>query len=371
MTECARATSPNPAFWNGRRVFLTGHTGFKGAWLAFWLRSLGVKLVGFSLPPEPGPNLFSALFPHAAEVGSFGDIRDAAMTRQAMAAAAPEIVLHLAAQSLVRRSYDAPLETLATNVMGTAHVLEAARAVGSVRAVIVVSSDKCYENREWLYPYREDDALGGHDPYSASKAAAEIVAASYRDAFLREQGVALATARAGNVIGGGDWSADRLIPDAIRAWQTGASLTIRRPHAVRPWQHAMEPLAAYLALAQALWHDPAKAGAYNFGPASGDSATVGEVATLASRAFGGGNWHCPDADSGPHEAGLLGLEVAHARTALGVVPRWTLEEAVARTMRWYRAHADGADAGALCGDDMAAYVAGTPIPVAAKLLRAA
>ena len=363
--------APGAAFWRDKRVLLTGHTGFKGAWLAIWLQRLGAQVTGLALAPEGVPSLFEAARVDQLCEHRVADLRDAAAVAAAVRDSAPQIVLHLAAQALVRAGYRDPIATYATNVMGTAHVLDALRGAADVRAVVVVTTDKVYRNREWAYPYREDDALGGHDPYSASKAAAEIVAASYRDAFLLEQGVALATARAGNVIGGGDWSADRLIPDAIRAWQTGASLTIRRPHAVRPWQHAMEPLAAYLALAQALWHDPAKAGAYNFGPASGDTATVGEVATLASRAFGGGNWHCPDADSGPHEAGLLGLEVAHARTALGVVPRWTLEEAVARTMRWYRAHADGADAGALCGDDMAAYVAGTPIPVAAKLLRAA
>jgi CDP-glucose 4,6-dehydratase len=263
------------------------------------------------------------------------------------------VVFHLAAQALVRPSYAQPLETLATNVMGTAHVLDALRDLADVRVAVIVTTDKVYRNREWAYPYREDDALGGHDPYSASKAAAEIVCATYRDAFLKQQGVAVASARAGNVIGGGDWSLDRLIPDAVRTWQAGRVLTVRRPAAIRPWQHVLDPLAGYLRLAQALWQTPALADAYNFGPLTHEAATVNDVVTLARQAYGEGEWIAGDGTDGPHEAGWLALEVARARTMLGVAPKWSLEEAVRRTMCWYRALADGGDARALCETDIA------------------
>jgi len=351
----AAAHIPDAMFWRGKRVLLTGHTGFKGGWLALWLNCLGAQVTGLALPAGTVPNLFNAA--HIAEwcTHRVADVRDAAAVAAVVRDAEPEIVLHLAAQPLVRASYRDPLATHATNVMGTAHVLDALRNAADVRAVVVVTTDKVYRNREWAYPYREGDALGGHDPYSASKAATEIVTASYRDAFLREQGVAVATARAGNVIGGGDWSEDRLMPDAVRAWQSGAVLAIRRPQSIRPWQHVIEPLAAYLRLAETLWHEPAKAGAYNFGPDTTEAATVGEVIALARRAYGCGDWVCSDGSEGPHEAGWLALEVAHARVALGVVPRWSLEEAVTRTMRWYRAVADGGDARALCLADIDVY----------------
>jgi CDP-glucose 4,6-dehydratase len=236
--------------------------------------------------------------------------------------------------------------------MGTAHVLDALRGRSSVRAAVVVTTDKVYRNREWAYPYREDDALGGHDPYSASKAACEIVVASYRAAFLQAQGVAVASARAGNVIGGGDWSQDRLIPDTVRAWQSGAVLNIRNPLAIRPWQHVLEPLAAYLRLAECLWDDPTKAGAYNFGPHTADAATVGDVVTLARQTYGSGDWATQADLNAPHEAGWLALEVAQARASLGVVPRWNLNDAVQRTMQWYRGFAEGSDARALCEADI-------------------
>ena len=351
---------PDAAFWRGRRVLLTGHTGFKGAWLAQWLQRLGAQVAGIALAPATEPNLFeragvaAGLSAHAV-----ADIRDAAACAAAVRAARPEVVLHLAAQALVRPSYADPLATYATNVMGTANVLDALRAQEGVRAVVVVTTDKVYRNLERPLPYREDDALGGHDPYSASKAAAEIVAASYRDAFLAARGVALATARAGNVIGGGDWSVDRLLPDAVRAWQAGAVLQVRRPQAVRPWQHVLEPLSAYLVLAERLWQTPACAGAYNFGPHTHEAASVGEVVTLARSAYGRGEVAFGDGRDGPHEAGWLALEVAQARAALGVAPRWPLQEAVRRTMDWYRRFADGADARTLCEADIAAFEAAT------------
>ncbi len=368
------AALPQADFWRGKRVLLTGHTGFKGGWLALWLQRLGAEVHGMALAPSTTPSLFEAA--HVAEgmAHHLVDIRDATAVATAVRAARPQIVLHLAAQALVRASYREPLATYAANVMGTAHVLDALRGSDATRVAVCITTDKVYRNREWAYPYREDDALGGHDPYSASKAAAEIVIASYRDAYLREQGLAVASARAGNVIGGGDWSADRLLPDAVRAWQGGQTLEIRRPQAIRPWQHVVEPLAGYLRLAEVLWQRPGEAGAYNFGPATGDAATVGEVVTLARQAYGRGDIHLGDGSEGPHEAGWLALEAARARCVLGVVPRWPLAEAVARSMAWYRAHAEGADARALCLADIAAYIdagEGRPAPQAQPGLDAA
>ena len=264
-------------------------------------------------------------------------------------------MLHLAAQALVRESYRTPLQTLATNIMGTAHVLDALRDLPGVRVAVMVTTDKVYRNLEHAYPYRESDALGGHDPYSASKAASETVIASYRDAFLSGQGVAVASARAGNVIGGGDWAQDRIIPDAVRAWQSGQPLQVRRPEAVRPWQHVLEPLAGYLRLAECLWDRPELAGAYNFGPASHEAATVRDVVEMAAKSYGTGEV-CYQIESNPlHEAGWLALETAKARTVLGIQPRWTLPETVAHTLAWYRAQHGGAAARALCLADIAAF----------------
>jgi CDP-glucose 4,6-dehydratase len=348
---------PDASFWRGKRVLLTGHTGFKGGWLALWLNRLGAEVTGLALAPATNPNLFEG-----ARIGNvgrsrLGDIRDSAGVAALVRECRPEVVLHLAAQPLVRASYRDPLETFGTNVMGTAHLLDALRGLDSVRAAVVVTTDKVYRNREVAYPYRENDPLGGHDPYSASKAASEVVVESYREAYLAAQGVAVATARAGNVIGGGDWSEDRLIPDAVRAWTAGKPLMIRRPKSVRPWQHVLEPLAGYLRLAEALWADPARAGAYNFGPHTHEAATVGDVIALAREAFGRGDWVNGDGTEGPHEAGWLALEIAHARDALGAEPCWGLQEAVRRTMAWYREQAVGADVRALCDADIDAYEA--------------
>lgn len=355
---------PDNNFWNGKRVLLTGHTGFKGSWLALWLQRLGAQVTGISLPPVTAPNLFGLLNPsvphHSSSIichSHFCDIRDAASLLDIVRAARPEIVLHLAAQPLVRASYRAPLETFASNVMGTANLMEAMRGLDSVRVAVMVTTDKVYRNREWPYPYREDDALGGHDPYSASKAASEIVIASYRDAFLAEQGVAVASARAGNVIGGGDWSEDRLIPDAVRAWQAGRVLDIRRPQSIRPWQHVLEPLSGYLKLAQKLWEQPSLAGAYNFGPHTHEAASVRQVVELARTAYGRGEVVYGDGSAGPHEAAWLALETAKARNSLGVAPKWALNETVNRTMAWYRAQHEGADAHSLCEAEIAAYEA--------------
>ncbi len=348
---------PNAAFWRGKRVLLTGHTGFKGAWLSLWLQEMGAHVIGISLPPATQPSLFELLGPSVVQQNHHCDIRDAQATKALVQAARPDVVLHLAAQALVRTSYQQPLDTFATNVMGTAHVLDALRGLDSTRVVVAITTDKVYQNREWHYPYREDDALGGHDPYSASKAACEMVIASYTTSFLGAQGVALARARAGNVTGGGDWSADRLIPDAVRAWETGQTLDIRRPDAIRPWQHVLEPLAAYLVLAEKLWAQPSLAGAYNFGPHPGNAATVRQVVQLAQLAFPEGKVTFGEVPQGPHEAGLLTLEIAKAQAVLGIRPRWDLPQTVQRTMQWYRQQSSGESARALCLADIAAYEA--------------
>jgi CDP-glucose 4,6-dehydratase len=355
-------------FWRGKRVLLTGHSGFKGAWLTLWLKRLGAEVTGVSLPPLTTPNLFVE-----ADIGGlcdshFVDIRDSAAIAELVAATQPEIVFHLAAQPLVRASYREPRVTIETNVMGTTHILEALRGLDSVRAAVMVTTDKVYRDMQSPEPYREDDALGGHDPYSASKAACELVIECYRKSFLAAQGVAIASARAGNVIGGGDWSEDRLIPDAVRAWQRGETLDVRRPQAVRPWQHVLEPLAGYLTLAQQLWLRTAPAGAYNFGPAVGEAVAVRDLIELAHTVYGGGEVRYGAGNDGPHEAVWLALDAAKAESVLGVSPAWTLIEAVKRTMRWYRAHNGGADARALCAADIAefeSHAAGAQAPLAA------
>ncbi|WP_345798042.1 CDP-glucose 4,6-dehydratase [Castellaniella sp. MT123] len=346
---------PDPAFWRGRRVLLTGHTGFKGSWLALWLHRLGAQVTGIALPPSKERNLYSLARVDDGCESHFIDIRDAHAVAGQIRQAKPEIVFHLAAQALVRAGYEDPLATYATNVMGTAHVLDALRGLESVRAAVMVTTDKVYRNLEQAYPYREDDALGGHDPYSASKAASELVIASYRDAWLAAQGVAVASARAGNVIGGGDWAADRLIPDAARCWQAGRVVQIRSPRATRPWQHVLEPIGAYLRLAEALQAQPALAGAYNFGPHTHEAATVRQVIERARHAYGSGDIQWGDGTEGPHEAGWLALEIARARTVLGVQPRWGLQESIVRTMNWYRLQNEGADARALCEADIQAF----------------
>ena len=347
--------NPNPSFWRGKRVLLTGHTGFKGSWLAFWLNRLCAEITGVSLAPATQPNLFELADISAGTQSFFLDIRDPQALARIVRRANPEIVFHLAAQPLVRASYRDPLGTLSTNVQGTANLLDALRPLSHLRVVVAITTDKVYRNLEQAYPYRETDPLGGHDPYSASKAAAELVIACYRDAFLAERGVAIASARAGNVIGGGDWSEDRLIPDAVRAWGANQALPIRRPEAIRPWQHVLEPLAAYLRLAEQLWEAPTLADAYNFGPHTHEAATVRQVVELARAAYGRGEVDWGDGTAGPHEAGWLTLEIAKARALLGIEPRWTLQEAVERTLGWYRHLAGGRRADDLCLADLSAF----------------
>ncbi len=352
-------TKPDHGFWHDKRVLLTGHTGFKGSWLALWLHRMGAKVTGIGLAPATTPNLFSLGRLETAVASHIVDIRDASAVSALVRFAQPEIVFHLAAQALVRESYARPLDTFSTNLMGTANVLDALRGVSSVRGAVVITTDKVYRNLEQPYPYREDDSLGGHDPYSASKAASELVVASYRDSFLKEQGVSVATARAGNVIGGADWSTDRLIPDAVRAWTGGVPLRIRRPDAIRPWQHVLDPLAGYLRLAEHLCARPGLSGAWNFGPLTHEAATVRTVVNLALAEWRSGEVLYDLEPEGPHEAGWLALETAKARTILGVLPKWPLSEAVARSMRWYRQQHEGADARALCDAEIEQYECGT------------
>jgi CDP-glucose 4,6-dehydratase len=349
--------SPNVSFWKGRRVLLTGHTGFKGSWLAWWLVQMGARVHGLALAPATEPSLFTLLgLEHALAGHHLGDVRDRAAVARTVSECNPEVVLHLAAQALVRPGYEDPLGTFSTNVIGTATVMDALRYAPSLKVAVVATTDKVYRNREWAFPYREADELGGHDPYSASKAASELVVNCWRSSWLAGQGIALASARAGNVIGGGDWSCDRLLPDAVRAWQAGVPLEVRRPEAIRPWQHVLEPLCGYLRLAEVLWTRPQLAEAYNFGPPTTEAATVRQVIKEAQQAWGGGEVRWGSGCEGPHEAGWLALEVAKARQVLGVQPRWGLQQAVQRTLRWYRGLAEGSCAQALCQADLQAFL---------------
>lgn len=346
---------PQASFWRGKRVLLTGHTGFKGSWLALWLQRLGAEVIGISLRPNTEPNLFSLAGIENLSLSHFCDIRDARRLAVLIRNVEPQVVFHLAAQPLVRASYREPLQTFATNIMGTAHVLDALRGVKSARVAVMITTDKVYRNLEQHSSYREDDKLGGYDPYSASKAASELVIDSYRDAFLANQGVSVASARAGNVIGGGDWSEDRLIPDAVRAWQSDQVLEIRCPKAVRPWQHVLDPLAGYLILAEYLWENPEGSGAYNFGPDENAAVSVREVIELARASFESSRVDYATSNEGPHEAGLLMLNTEKAKTALGVKSRWELSRAVKTTLQWYNALQGGADARELCLADIAAF----------------
>lgn len=332
-----------PSFWKAKRVFLTGHTGFKGSWLSLWLTRLGASVGGFALDPPTEPSLFE-LCDVAGRLGGhrIADIRDLHALRVAMRAFAPEIVIHMAAQPLVRASYADPVGTYSTNVIGTVNLLEAVRATGGVKAVLVVTSDKCYEPRRETGGYREGDPLGGFDPYSSSKACAEIAAAAYRRSFFGSDGApALATARAGNVIGGGDWADDRLVPDIIRGFCEGQKPLIRSPQAVRPWQHVLEPLSGYLTVCEALVSGLADAqGAWNFGPAPSDARPVAWVADRLAQLWGeGAAWRTDAAGNHPHEEPYLYLDTAKAASRLGYRPRWNLEAALVRVVSWYRAWA--------------------------------
>jgi CDP-glucose 4,6-dehydratase len=343
---------PDPAFWAGRRVLVTGDTGFKGAWLALWLTELGAAVSGFADGIPTDPSLYALSHLGALVDHHDGDVRDATRVAEVVAAARPEVVFHLAAQPMVRRSYADPAATYAVNVMGTVNVLDAIRRAGGddVRVAVVVTSDKCYENREWPWGYREDEAMGGHDPYSSSKGAAELVTAAYRSSFFSEEGApAIASARAGNVIGGGDWGEDRLVPDIYRAVAAGQPVRVRNPHAIRPWQHVLNPLSGYLRLAERAWEDRALARGFNFGPADDDVRPVGWIVErLAATSE-------IDAGPHPHEAHWLKLDSSLARGVLGWAPAWDLAEGLRRTADWYRAHREGEDVGATTRAQIAAF----------------
>jgi CDP-glucose 4,6-dehydratase len=334
----------NAAFWAGKRVLVTGITGFKGAWLGLWLSDLGAIVRGYALPPSTSPSLFDLAGLRRRVDWVEGDVRERSRVVQEVGAWRPEIVFHLAAQSLVRASYEQPAETFETNVMGTVNVLEAVRASDEVRAVVIVTSDKCYENREWDWPYRENDRLGGHDPYSSSKACAEIVTASYWRSLLKDASVGVATARAGNVIGGGDWARDRLVPDVVSALANGTSPRIRNPRSIRPWQHVLEPLSGYLLLAERLFSEhQTLSESWNFGPNPDAVQTVSAVADAICGAWGEGASWPRDEVPQPHEAGILTVDSSKARRRLAWRPRLDYTDAVGWTVEWYKAHAAGAD----------------------------
>lgn len=334
----------NPAFWAGKRVLVTGHTGFKGSWLSLWLQSLGAELRGFALAPATNPNLFELAGVGKGMASDIADIRDYDVICRCVASFRPEIVLHLAAQPLVRYSYKNPIETYATNVLGTVNLLEAIRVVGSTKVVINVTTDKCYENKEWVWPYRENEAMGGYDPYSSSKGCSELVTSAYRHSYFAANGIGLASARAGNVIGGGDWAEDRLVPDFFRAVEADMPIAIRNPLATRPWQHVLEPLSGYLLLAERLWEDPVRfAEGWNFGPEPKDIKPVGRVVDQLVSLWGEGAAWVHDGREHPHEAMSLALDISKAKHGLKWSPRLSLDHALDMIVRWEKARHHGAD----------------------------
>jgi CDP-glucose 4,6-dehydratase len=356
------ANLPHESFWSGKRVLVTGHTGFKGGWLALWLSRLGAEVTGFSLPPPARPNLFDAARVRELVDSRLGDIRDLSLFQSVGRSARPDIVLHLAAQPLVSAGYTEPVATFETNLMGTVNALQMTRDTPDARVILVITTDKVYEERRGQWSHVEEDSLGGHDPYSASKAACEIVAASYRDSFLNAQGVCVATCRAGNVIGGGDWSPNRLMPDVVKAWQAGEPVVLRNPSFVRPWQHVLEPLAGYLLLAQGLWEGRVQPGAFNFGPRPGHEVDVGSLVDMARQTCGLlGDWVLTDGASLGKENPWLSLDPRKADSALHL-PSWPLEMAVERTMTWYRRHGDGHPARKLCINDIDTFNATASSP---------
>jgi len=350
-----RVANVNPSFWNGRYVFLTGHTGFKGGWLSLWLASMGAKVTGYALAPNTAPNFFEvSKVKSSLERSHIGDIRDLEKLQKAMADAQPEIVIHMAAQPLVRYSYVNPVETYSTNVMGTVNVLESIRTLDCIRAAVIVTTDKCYENRDLDRGYREDEPMGGYDPYSSSKGCAELVTGAYRQSYFSsdtysQHKVAIASARAGNVIGGGDWSEDRLIPDAIKAFEAHEALVIRNPLATRPWQHVLEPLSGYLVLAQALYEEGVKFdGAWNFGPRDEDARTVQDVINLLIKKWETSVSWAQDASEQPHEAQSLKLDCSKAHEYLAWTPKWDLERAIQSITDWYHAYQKNENMQQLC-----------------------
>jgi CDP-glucose 4,6-dehydratase len=354
MLEKNSTSTVNPEFWRNKRVFLTGHTGFKGSWLSLLLHNMGAHITGYSLTPPTNPSLFDLARIKELLEDIRGDVRDLSNIIKCINNTKPEIIIHLAAQALVCESYKNPIDTYAINVMGTANLLEAVRQTEGVRVVVNVTTDKCYENREWVWGYREHEAMGGHDPYSSSKGCSELVTSAYRRSFFNPQeytkhGVALASARAGNVIGGGDWANDRLIPDCVRALLKGEPVQIRNPHAVRPWQHVLEPLSGYLLLAESLYRDgPMFAEAWNFGPDDADARSVGWIVkALCARWQEGASFEI-DKVNHPHEASYLKLDCSKARTRLNWRPVWGLSTALDKIVEWTKAYRDSEDIRKIC-----------------------
>lgn len=361
----------NPEFWRKRKVFLTGHTGFKGSWLALWLQSMGAEVAGYALAPPSEPNFYDLAGVQRGMDSVTGDILDLEQLRGVVREHRPEVVFHMAAQSLVRRSYDEPVGTYATNVQGTAHVLEAARHVPSVRSVVIVTTDKCYENSNDQRAYRETDRLGGVDPYSSSKAAAELVTAAYRNSFFGsgrgEVKAGVASARAGNVIGGGDWGADRLIPDVMRATLEGRELLIRNPQVTRPWQHVLDPLCGYLMLAEKLYNFPERfSESWNFGPDESATYSVSTVLALLRELWGPSlSWRIDDR-AHPYEAQCLRLDCTKAKRELGWEPRWNLDSALEATVRWYKAHQSHQDVRAVAQEQIRSYEKALSLPAISR-----
>lgn len=344
------------AFWKNKRVFLTGHTGFKGSWLSLWLQSMEAKVFGYALPPPTNPSLFEEARVVECMESTIGDVRDYAALYKALKLSKPDIVIHMAAQPLVRLSYAQPVETYSTNVMGTVHLFEAIRQVGGIRAIVNVTTDKCYENKEWVWGYREDEPMGGFDPYSSSKGCSELVTSAYRRSYFTETEIALASARAGNVIGGGDWAEDRLVPDILRAFEKNQPAVIRNPHSIRPWQHVLEPLSGYLTLAERLWHQPADyAEGWNFGPREEDAKPVDWIVERMAAKWGDASWR-NDEENHPHEANYLKLDISKACQRLSWMPKWGLDTALSKIVTWHQAWISKADVRALCLEQIDQYI---------------
>ena len=353
--EDLEVVGPSRQFWRGKRVLVTGDSGFKGGWLALWLNELGAEIHGLSLPPDQRPNLYSLAKVGKISKTRFIDIRQAGLVKKVVGKIKPQIILHLAAQPIVRVGYSEAKETWNTNLNGTIHLLEAARKLSSLKVIVVVTTDKVYRNNEKGISFVETDPLGGKDPYSASKAAADLATASYHQVFFQKMGVGVATARAGNVIGGGDWARDRIVPDAIRSWLKGKALLVRNPAYIRPWQHVLDSLGGYLILAEKLWKNPRLSGAYNFGPNSSDRKTVRELIQQASSFPAKGRVVWGFAKRGPAEARVLALNNSKAKKQLGFHPVWGFQKAVGRTFDWYASQCKGEEAKRLCLEDIQAY----------------